>query len=66
MNIEQVISKLRPLMPETVKRLVKNREFADPELKTLIEKQHKRNHLIMLNTMDNQPLRVENDILLYV
>ena len=39
MNIEKVIDKLKPLMPETVQRLVKNREFADPEMKTLIEKQ---------------------------
>ena len=39
MNIEKVIEKLRPLSPEVIQRLMKNREFADPELKTLIEKQ---------------------------
>lgn len=39
MNIEKIIEKLRPLNPETIQRLMKNREFADPEMKTLIEKQ---------------------------
>ncbi|MBN2642785.1 MAG: hypothetical protein JXR78_14120 [Victivallales bacterium] len=39
MNIEKVAEKLHPLMPETVQRLMKNREFADPDLKPLIEKQ---------------------------
>ena len=39
MNIEQIINKLRPLVPGTVQHWVKSREFADPELKTLIEKQ---------------------------
>ncbi len=39
MNIEKVIDKLRPLNPDTIQQLMKNREFADPEMKTLIEKQ---------------------------
>lgn len=39
MDIFKVSKKLQPLMPEQVKHLTKATELADPELKTLIEKQ---------------------------
>ena len=39
MNIEKIAAKLKPLMPEKVSKLMKTRELADPDLKTLIEKQ---------------------------
>ena len=39
MNIEKIAAKLRPLMPEKISKLMKSRELADPELKSLIEKQ---------------------------
>ena len=39
MNIEKIAAKLKPLNPDNVSHWLKTREFADPELKTLIEKQ---------------------------
>ena len=39
MNIEKITTKLKPLNPEKVAHWLKTRELADPELKTLIEKQ---------------------------
>ena len=39
MNIEKIAAKLAPLIPDKINHWMKNREFADPELKTLIEKQ---------------------------
>ena len=39
MDIEKIAAKLRPLMPDKVSQWMKARELADPELKSLIEKQ---------------------------
>ena len=39
MNIEKIIDKLKPLNPDKINHWLKAREFADPELKSLIEKQ---------------------------
>ena len=39
MNIEKIADKLKPLIPDKINHWIKNREFADPEMKTLIEKQ---------------------------
>ena len=39
MNIDKIAKKLKPLMPATVRHWMQTRELADPELKTLIEKQ---------------------------
>ena len=39
MDIEKIAAKLRPLMPDKISQWMKARELADPELKSLIEKQ---------------------------
>ncbi|HHE65354.1 MAG TPA: hypothetical protein ENL09_04960, partial [Bacteroidetes bacterium] len=39
MNPEKIATKLKPLNPERVSHWLKTRELADPELKTLIDKQ---------------------------
>jgi hypothetical protein len=39
MNIEKIAAKLKPLMPDKIAQWTKARELADPELKSLIEKQ---------------------------
>ena len=39
MNHEKVAARLKPLIPDKIAHLLKARELADPELKTLIEKQ---------------------------
>ena len=39
MNIEKITDKLKPLIPDKINHWIKTREFADPELKSLIEKQ---------------------------
>ncbi len=39
MEIDKIASKLKPINPEKVNHWLKARELADPELKTLIEKQ---------------------------
>ena len=39
MDIERIAAKLRPLMPDKISQWMKARELADPELKSLIEKQ---------------------------
>ena len=39
MNIEKIAAKLRPLMPEKIDHWMKSRQMADPDLKSLIEKQ---------------------------
>lgn len=39
MNPEKIASKLKPLMPEKISQWMQARELADPELKSLIEKQ---------------------------
>ena len=39
MDIEKIAAKLRPLMPEKISQWMRARELADPELKSLIEKQ---------------------------
>ena len=39
MNIEKIAAKLKPLSPNNVSHWLKTRELADPELKTLIDKQ---------------------------
>lgn len=39
MKIEKIAAKLRPLMPDKIDHLMKSREMADPEMKSLIEKQ---------------------------
>lgn len=39
MNPEKIAAKLKPLMPEKITSLMKSMELADPELKSLIEKQ---------------------------
>jgi len=39
MDIEKIAAKLRPLMPDKISQWMRARELADPELKSLIEKQ---------------------------
>ena len=39
MDIEKIAAKLRPLMPDKISQWMMSRELADPELKSLIEKQ---------------------------
>lgn len=39
MDIEKIAAKLRPLMPDKISQWTRARELADPELKSLIEKQ---------------------------
>jgi hypothetical protein len=39
MDIEKIASKLRPLMPERISKLLRARELADNDFKTLIDKQ---------------------------
>ena len=39
MDIEKIAAKLKPLMPEKIPKLMKARALADPDLKSLIEKQ---------------------------
>jgi hypothetical protein len=39
MDIEKIAAKLRPLMPDKISQWMRAREMADPELKSLIEKQ---------------------------
>ena len=39
MNTEKIAAKLKPLMPNKVSHWLKTRDLADPELKTLIDKQ---------------------------
>ena len=39
MDIEKIASKLRPLMPERISKLMRSRDLSGSELKTLIEKQ---------------------------
>jgi len=39
MNIEKISAKLRPLIPDKIDHWMKSREMADPEMKSLIEKQ---------------------------
>ena len=39
MDVEKIAAKLRPLMPDKISQWMKSRELADPELKSLIEKQ---------------------------
>ncbi|HBG28976.1 MAG: hypothetical protein A2Y10_14860 [Planctomycetes bacterium GWF2_41_51] len=39
MDVEKIAAKLRPLMPDKISQWMKTRELADPELKSLIEKQ---------------------------
>lgn len=39
MDIEKIAAKLRPIMPDKVDRWLRTRQMADPELKSLIEKQ---------------------------
>lgn len=39
MDIEKIAAKLKPLMPDKISQWMKTRELADPELKSLIEKQ---------------------------
>ncbi len=39
MDIEKIASKLKPLMPERISKLMRAREMSDPGMKSLIEKQ---------------------------
>ena len=39
MHIEKIAAKLRPLMPQKIDHWMKSRQIADPDLKSLIEKQ---------------------------
>ncbi len=39
MNIEKIAAKLKPLMPHKVSQWTRSMELAEPDLKTLIEKQ---------------------------
>jgi len=39
MDIEKIASKLKPLMPEKISKLMRARELSGPEMKSLIEKQ---------------------------
>ena len=39
MNIEKIATKLKPLIPQKIGHWIRSMEIADPELKTLIEKQ---------------------------
>ena len=39
MDIEKIAQKLEPLMPDRVARWFKVREMADPEIRTLMDKQ---------------------------
>ena len=39
MNIEKIAAKLKPIMPYKVSQWIRAMELADPDLKTLIEKQ---------------------------
>jgi len=39
MNVEKIAEKLQPLMPEKVRRWMRTRELAEPDVRALIEKQ---------------------------
>ena len=39
MNIEKIAAKLKPLIPDKINHWIKTMELAEPDLKTLIEKQ---------------------------
>ena len=39
MNVERIAEKLQPLMPEKVRRWMRTRELAEPDVRALIEKQ---------------------------
>ena len=41
MDIEKIAAKLKPLMPERIEKLMRARDFANPDMKLLIEKQIK-------------------------